>query len=44
MDLFNLQRMAPESRLYALYFERIKQCRADPPGPNWDGVTAFKTK
>ncbi len=44
MDLFNLQRMSPESKLYQLYFERIKQCRAEPPGPNWDGVTAFKTK
>ena len=44
MDLFNLQRMSPESRLYQLYFERIKQCRIDPPGPDWDGVTAFKTK
>jgi adenylate cyclase len=44
MDLFNLQRMSPESKLYQVYFERIKQCRIDPPGPDWDGVTAFKTK
>jgi adenylate cyclase len=44
MDLFNLQRMSPGNKLYELYFERIKQCRAEPPGPNWDGVTAFKTK
>jgi adenylate cyclase len=44
MDLFNAQRMSPECKLYDLYFERIKQCRIDPPGPNWDGVTAFKTK
>ncbi|MGP1678102.1 MAG: CHASE2 domain-containing protein [Burkholderiales bacterium] len=44
MDLFNAQRMSPECKLYQLYFERIKQCRADPPGPGWDGVTAFKTK
>jgi adenylate cyclase len=44
MDLFNLQRMSPDSKLYQLYFERIKQCRVDPPGPDWDGVTAFKTK
>ena len=44
MDLFNAQRMSPECKLYELYFERIKQCRIDPPGPNWDGVTAFKTK
>ncbi|MFH1603295.1 MAG: adenylate/guanylate cyclase domain-containing protein, partial [Pseudomonadota bacterium] len=44
MDLFNAQRMSPECKLYQLYFERIKQCRADPPGENWDGVTAFTTK
>jgi adenylate cyclase len=44
MDLFNLQGMSPESKLYQVYFERIKQCRIDPPGPDWDGVTAFKTK
>ncbi len=44
MDLFNAQRMSPESKLYQLYFERIKQCRIDPPGSDWDGVTTFKTK
>jgi adenylate cyclase len=44
MDLLNAQRMSPECKLYELYFERIKQCRIDPPSPNWDGVTAFKTK
>ena len=44
MDLFNAQRMSPECKLYQLYFERIKECRADPPGPDWDGVTTFKTK
>ncbi len=44
MDLFNVQRMSPECKLYDLYFERIKQCRLDPPGADWDGVTAFKTK
>ncbi len=44
MDLFNAQRMSPECKLYELYFERIKQCRVEPPGDDWDGVTAFKTK
>ena len=44
MDLFNVQRMSPDCKLYQLYFERIKHCRADPPGPDWDGVTAFTTK
>ncbi len=44
MHLLNVQRMSPECKLYRLYFERIRQCRADPPGSDWDGVTAFKTK
>ncbi len=44
MNLFNAQRMSPECKLYQLYFDRIQQCRADPPGPDWDGVTTFKTK
>ncbi len=44
MELSNAQRMSPECRLYQLYLERVGQCRIDPPGPDWDGVTAFKTK
>ena len=44
MNLFNAQKMSPECKLYQLYFERIQQCRIEPPGPGWDGVTAFKTK
>ena len=44
MQLLNAQRTSPECKLYQLYFERIQQCRAEPPGPGWDGVTAFKTK
>ena len=44
MNLLNVQRMSPGCKLYELYFERIQQCRAEPPGPGWDGVTAFKTK
>jgi adenylate cyclase len=44
MDLFNVQRMSPECKLYQLYFGRIKQYRADPPGPGWDGVAVFTTK
>ncbi|HUY02026.1 MAG TPA: adenylate/guanylate cyclase domain-containing protein, partial [Rhodocyclaceae bacterium] len=43
-DLVNVQNMSPECKLYGLYLERIAQCRIDPPGPDWDGVTAFKTK
>ena len=44
MELSNARRMSPECKLYQLYAERIHQCRIDPPGPDWDGVTAFKTK
>jgi adenylate cyclase len=43
-DLLNVQRMVPECKLYRLYLERVNQCRIDSPGPDWDGVTAFKTK
>ena len=44
MELANAQRMSPECKLYQIYAERIQQCRIEPPGPGWDGVTAFKTK
>ncbi|HEX8610625.1 MAG TPA: adenylate/guanylate cyclase domain-containing protein [Telluria sp.] len=30
--------------LYRLYLDRIARYRADPPGPDWDGVTIFDTK
>jgi len=43
-NLINAQRMSPQCQLYQLYLERIAQCRADPPGPGWDGVTSFTTK
>ena len=42
--LADAQRMSPQCKLYKLYLERINQCRIEPPGPAWDGVTAFKTK
>jgi adenylate cyclase len=34
----------PERYLYELYRENIAQFRLNPPGPDWDGVTTFKTK
>jgi len=34
----------PDDVLYTLYLERIAYFRTDPPGPDWDGVTTFKTK
>ncbi len=44
LDLFNLQRMSPETRLYAVYAERVAYFRNNPPGPDWDGVFVFQTK
>ena len=44
MSLLNLTRMNPNAKLYAEFVERIAGLRRDPPGPTWDGVTAFKTK
>ena len=39
-----LRQADPARRLYALYLERIAIYRTAPPGPDWDGVTAFDTK
>jgi adenylate cyclase len=44
MQLLNLRRMAPTSKLYALYEERVAHHRKNPPGDGWDGVTTFETK
>jgi adenylate cyclase len=44
LALFNLQRMAPEDELYAVYARRVVALRAHPPGAGWDGVTTFETK
>lgn len=35
---------APDRRLYALYQERIRQYRLEPPPDDWDGVCTFTTK
>jgi adenylate cyclase len=39
-----LQTAFPEQRLYERYLDNISELRAEPPGPDWDGVTTFKTK
>jgi adenylate cyclase len=44
LALFNLQRMAPQEALYAVYAKRVVALRANPPGAGWDGVTTFETK
>ncbi len=43
-ELAKAQQLSPQCKLYQLYAERIQQCRIEPPGANWDGVTTFKTK
>ncbi len=39
-----LQEVLPEHRLFERYLDNIAYLRAEPPGPQWDGVTTFKTK
>jgi adenylate cyclase len=34
----------PDDWLYDIFLESIEDFRASPPGPDWDGVTTFKTK
>ena len=35
---------APDTKLYKVFLDQIKNYRATPPGPDWDGVTNFTTK
>ena len=44
LQLFNLLKMSPGSKLYEVYAERVVYFRNNPPGENWDGVFVFKTK
>jgi len=44
LELLSLHNMAPDSKLYQVYAERVAYYRANPPGENWDGVFIFKTK
>jgi adenylate cyclase len=44
LQLINLLKIAPESRLYQLYIERIGVFRASPPGGDWDGAFTFEHK
>lgn len=44
VTLLNLVRLNPDHKLYQEFSSRVVEMRADPPGPGWDGVTAFKTK
>jgi adenylate cyclase len=44
LQLLNLLKMSPESRLYQVYVEHIQTYRANPPGRNWDGAFTFEHK
>ncbi len=44
LQLYNLQRMSPECKLYKVYAERVAYFRGNPPGAEWDGVFVFQVK
>ena len=44
LQLFSLLKIAPNTKLYEVYAERVAHYRNNPPGENWDGVFIFKTK
>ena len=43
-QLVNLHQLNSTLGLYRIFSEKISECRANPPGPDWDGVTKFETK
>lgn len=44
LRLAELLSIAPDSKLYRTYLERVAFLRANPPGPAWDGAFTFETK
>ena len=44
LQLYNLQHMSLECKLYKVYAERAAYFRGNPPGAGWDGVFVFQTK
>jgi len=44
LQLYNLQRTAPQTYLYKLYAERVAHFRNNPPGATWDGVFTYESK
>ena len=44
LQLVDLHQLNPTLGLYRIFSEKISECRANPPGPDWDGVTKFETK
>jgi adenylate cyclase len=44
LQLINLLKRSPQSRLYQLYIERIGAFRTSAPGRDWDGAFTFEHK
>jgi adenylate cyclase len=44
LQLLNLQKMSPKTRLYQIYTDRIAYFRSNPPGADWDGAHTADTK
>ncbi len=44
VHLLNLQRQNAKKVLYRLYAQRVASLKMQPPGPGWDGSTAFDSK
>jgi adenylate cyclase len=44
LQLLNLLKKSPDTRLYELYMDHIKFFRANPPGRSWDGAFTFEHK
>jgi adenylate cyclase len=44
LQLINLLKLSPDSRLYQLYLDRVTHYRDHPPGRDWDGAFTFEHK
>lgn len=44
LQLINLLKLSPESKLYQLYLDRVVYYREHPPGRDWDGAFTFEHK
>lgn len=44
LQLYNLQRMSSNSKLYQVYADRVADFRRDPPPADWDGAFDWQTK
>ena len=44
LQLINLKKQRPDTKLYTVYLDRVAQFRKVPPPADWDGVYEFDTK